>query len=70
MLLKGQKNQIPASAAATRGITGLACWRPSMLVSFGFIPETSAKSLMMRDKSQQKRALETQVGGYLFNQHC
>jgi hypothetical protein len=74
MLLKGHKNQIPENAAAMRRIagqlTGVPCWRPSMLVSFGFIPETSAKSLMTLDKSQQARAFETRVGSYLFNQHC
>ncbi len=70
MKLRGHKNQIPANAAATRRIPGLTCWHPSMLVSFGFIPETSAKSLMTQDKSQQARTLETRVGGYLFNQHC
>ena len=69
MLLKGHKNQIP-TAAATRRITGLACWQPSMLVSFGFTPNKPSNSLMLRDKGQQVRSSEPLVGGYLFNQHC
>lgn len=69
MLLRGYTNQTPTIAAATRRITGLACWRPSLLVSFGLTPDTPSNSLMLRDKCQSVRNAEHFVGGYLFNQH-
>jgi len=73
MLLKGYTNRIPTAAAATRRITGFACWRPSLLVSFGLTPETPSNSLMLRDKCQSVRGAanhsESFVGGYFFNQH-
>lgn len=81
MLLKGHKNQIPATAAATRRATGqvatVLCWHPTTVVSFGFTPSMPSNSLMLRDKGQQERlsaktyvtGFECLVGGYLFNQH-
>jgi hypothetical protein len=69
MLLKGYTNQIPTIAAATCRITGLAGWRPSLLVSFGRTPNTPSNSLVLRDKCQSVREAEHFIGGHLFNQH-
>jgi len=72
MLLKGYTNQIP-TAAATRGITGritgMPCWRPGLVVSFGLTPNMPSNSLMLRDKCESVRDAEHFVGDYLFSQH-
>jgi hypothetical protein len=65
MTLKGHKNSIANGAMAT----GLTCWQPRGLVSFGLInPNILATSGMLR-RDQQVSSIERPSGDYLFWRH-